>query len=80
MRLIENWRAVMARSYTTWLSIASAIATGVEIANQVAPALMPFLPPLAAAKVALVLSAATPVVRVIQQNFSKGVKHGDETQ
>jgi len=71
MKLISNWRQVLKKSAASWMGVASAVAGSVEIADQIIPGFIPLLPPNVAGTVSVVLAAAVPVARVINQNLGE---------
>lgn len=72
MKLIENAGPVLMKSYTTWMSVLTAILLGVEAfhaqAVELLPLLEPFLSEGAAAKLAGLTAMLIPLVRVIRQS------------
>ena len=71
MKLIDNWKAVLLKSWTVWLSMASALAGFVEMTHAdlaaLLPVLQPFLTDRQAGTLAAVLAALVPLARVIKQ-------------
>lgn len=71
MKLVENWRAVLRRSFAVWLAVASALLGAVEVWHADLVALFevarPFLDDNEAGKLSALLAAVIPVARIIRQ-------------
>ena len=75
IQTIDNKREVLRKSYAVWLGLGSAFAGLIDLAAQIVPGFLPFLPEHTGATVAVVLAALVPVGRVIKQHLD-GAKNG----
>lgn len=71
IQLVENWRRVLARAWTVWLAVASALLIAVQEVQADVSALLPALAPLLdegwARILSLVSVAMIPVARIVKQ-------------
>lgn len=66
---VDNWRTVARRSYSFALSVAGALVGLGAAVHQIAPALLPLLPPDVAVKAMAALAALAAIGRLIDQDL-----------
>jgi hypothetical protein len=77
MRLIDNWWAVLLRSWAGWAGILAAILNGVSITVYFITASMP-VPPIWLAVANGLLGIAVPLLRLIPQKSISGDPDADQ--